>query len=799
MNPWELLKAAHAVGFANLFYALSYGRTKKRLDAPFAARRREWDRTSPVAAGALLNHAIDNSHTVRLSFEHAELEICALDEDLLRLTYTPGRLPAPYTLAGAAWPHAALAVAPDSAGLTLSTPALRLEMARDGGWGLFEIKQKTPLCRFDAPGRQGERWIMSGPLQDNESIMGLGQSNGPLNLRGRTRILWNTEAKGNYGPGKDPIYLSVPVYYAQHAGGGYLAFFENSFFSTFSFAKDRAKISFDGGALRLYLTPGPLPRALERYTRLTGRPAMPPRWALGYQQARWSYMDEAEVKEVLDGFEKHEMPLSALHLDIHYMDGYRVFTVDEQRFPDLKKLSGEMEKRGVKLVTILDPGVKKDEDYPIYREMKARDLFCKLPDGSLLHAPVWPGWTAFPDFTKPETRAYWSEQYRFLTERGVAGVWHDMNEPAAFTATGYPTLPDALRHDLDGLGGDHREGHNLYALLENRAAYEALAQLRPDRRPWLLSRSGWAGLQRYAWNWTGDTGDNWWSLGQNIRLLLMLGISGIPYTGSDIGGFNGDPSAELYIRWFQAFAFAPFFRTHSAAFVKRREPWSFGEPYTGIAREFIKLRYRFMPYWYTLAWQASQSGWPLARPVWWNDPADESLWNVENQFLLGDAVLVAPIVEKGATHREVAFPKGQWLSFWDDSVVEGPARVGVDAPLERLPLFVRAGSVLPLEENGKLVLHLYLTAQVESVSGLVYSDAGDGYGASRLDYIDAKRVADGWEIRRRQEGEGPFSYAGIELCVHGVAVTGALLDGRNVALKNNRLEVGQFDVCRLLA
>ncbi|HEY9651505.1 MAG TPA: TIM-barrel domain-containing protein, partial [Coleofasciculaceae cyanobacterium] len=262
--------------------------------------------------------------------------------------------------------------------------------------------------------------------------------------------------------------------------------------------------------------------------------------------------------------------------------------------------------------------------------------------------PVWPGWCVFPDFTNPKVRTWWSRQYEYLLDVGVAGFWHDMNEPAAFILWGDRSLPKVTQHYMEGRGGDHREAHNVYGLLQAQAAYLALCNYQPQVRPFIVSRAGWAGLQRYAWTWTGDIECTWVAMRQTVATVVGLGLSGIPYSGPDIGGFQGNPSAELYLRWFQMSCFLTFCRSHCANNVEYRAPWTYGEPYLSIIREFLQLRYRLMPYLYTLAWEASQKGYPPVRPVFWCDSEDSALWDVEDAFLLGNALLICPIFQEGA-------------------------------------------------------------------------------------------------------------------------------------------------------
>jgi alpha-glucosidase len=331
---------------------------------------------------------------------------------------------------------------------------------------------------------------------------------------------------------------------------------------------------------------------------------------------------------------------------------------------------------------------------------------------------------------------------------------------------------------MEGHGGTHQEAHNQYGLLMARAAYEALRREQPEQRPWILSRSGWAGVQRYAWNWTGDISCSWAMLRQTIRTVLGLSLSGIPYTGADIGGFSGQPSTELFVRWFQLGALLPFFRTHSSFNTSRREPWAFGPEALRILREVLRLRYRLLPYYYTLAWQAHQTGLPLLRPLFWHNLPDQALWDIDDAFLLGDALLVAPVVREGATERTLSrLPAGEWYHFWDDTHLCGNEAATVPAPLARIPLFVQAGHLLPMADDERLALHLYGATG----SGTVYTDSGDGYGAWRLDHWHWEQQGSNLIVTWESEGDYPHSDSGIDvidIVVHGLQVEQAVLNNQ---------------------
>ncbi len=757
---------------------------RDRMDAAFHRSRPSGD---PLSPGALLEVAPLPSGQ-RFTFENAGLELEIIDSAIARFTWIPGVPTPPYALAGADWPEVEVRTWIEGEVHWLESSHLRIAVHADGSLHWYSrLPSGAALLRSDLPPqRAGECWISSSPTSPGESFYGLGEQSGPFNLRGQVRRCWNTDPGGSYGPGADPLYMPIPVYAGKHAAGAYLIFYENSFPSKFDFASgsDSVQASFESGQLRGYFIPGPLPRCLEHYTALTGRAPLPPLWSLGLHQSRWGYKDEADIRQVAEGYRQHNLPLSAIHLDIDYMHGYRVFSVDSHRFPDLPRLADELAASGIRLVTILDPGVKVDSRYDVFRSGLEQRSFVSDDGSNADIGLVWPGPSAYPDFTAPAGRRWWGSFYPRLLDAGVAGIWHDMNEPTNFVAWGDPTLPLSLRHDLDGQGGSHFQAHNLYAFQMNRAGYEALRTLRPQRRPWLLSRSGWAGQQRYAWNWTGDTETSWPVLRMTLATVLGLGLSGFPYTGSDIGGFSGSPDAELMLRWFQLAALMPFFRIHSAAGTSRREPWTFGEPAISIMRATIHLRLRLLPYIYTLAWNAAQTGAPLLRPLLWEFPQDERFGDTSDCFLLGDALLVAPVLDPGAVTRKLLLPEGLWYDFWSAARFEGPGEIELPAPLDRLPLLVRGGALLPLKNAGD-VLELHYFPGSTLHAALLYSDLGDGYADSRLDSFTREPGAAG-ETRLRWSATGgfPLPQSGIPLVVHAASLVSASLDGESLPVQD---------------
>lgn len=711
-------------------------------DWRYPAPRPTWDAPGSTPGCLLARDECPDGFNAR--FERADLEVRFLAADLLRVTWHPGLDPVPYAIERHDW-----------AGTAPEAAELAVDLSDDGALA-FTTNDGRLLRRDSPPQRHGDGWHHGAALHDGERVHGLGERALPFDLRGHSVEIWNRGPGGRYGPGVDPLYLCVPVYVGLHDEGSYLVFYENSHRARLSF-EDDLDARFDGGALRYYVVPGPVPRALERFTELTGRPFLPPKWVLGYHQSRWGYCSAQEVRDVVDGFERHDLPLDAIELDIEYMDEYRDFTVDDEDFPDMQGLSSELEAKGIRLTMIVDAGVHRKRGYRVYDEGHAQGRFCRLPNGREMRGVVWPGWAAFPDITDPDTRRWWGGQYQALLDAGADGFWHDMNEPTTFSLGGEDWPPLMTRHAMDGRGGSHAEAHNLYALLMARAAFEGLRRLRPHRRPWLFSRSGWAGLQRYAWNWTGDTVSTWPTLHQTVSTVLGLSLSGLGFTGPDIGGYQGDPSPELYVRWFELATFLPLFRTHCAYDNPPREPWAAAKGLTDAVRAHLRLRRRLMPYLYTTAWQATQTGWPPIRPLFWEDEADQRLARVDDAFFLGDHLLVAPVLTEGAQSRRVVLPKGTWYPLDGGESIEGGGVIEVAAPVDHTPVFVRSGAAIPMDEDGELKLHAYGAP----AHGVLYSDAGDGYGLWRVDRFT---VSDRGALET--SGEGDYPSAGAQLHLH---------------------------------
>ncbi len=549
-------------------------------------------------------------------------------------------------------------------------------------------------------------------VRAGERFFGFGEKRGGLDKRGERLRMRNRDGGGEAA---DPLYVSIPFFavhrpHGEGAGdcGLLLESFGPSEFDVASRRDDAIAMQTATGGLDLMIFPGPLLRdVVERFTSRVGRSPLPPLWALGHHQSRYSYANERQVRELAAEIRSRRIPTDVVHLDIDYMDGFRVFTWDPKRFADPAALTKELREQGLRVVTIVDPGVKVDPDYAVYRSGREHDAFCRRRDGGEYSLRVWPGNAALPDFNRSEVRSWWAEQHRALLETGVSGVWNDMNEPAGWGADlrlGRTMLRLREQDVSDVVQSDpsdpervvsHESVRNLYGLQHCRATRAALESFGREHRPFLLSRSGYAGVQRYAALWTGDNSSRWSHLGESIPMLLNLSLSGVPFCGADIGGYFGHCTPELYARWIQIGALYPFARTHSARGGRRQEPWRFGARVEAIARHALQLRMRLLPYLYGLFREAEETGAPVWRPLCWEFPDDPEAASVEDQLLLGPSLLVAPVVERGARRRDLYLPPGPWFSWHDGARYVGPRRLEVDAPLERLPLFARGGSVIP--------------------------------------------------------------------------------------------------------
>ncbi|WP_152395520.1 glycoside hydrolase family 31 protein [Paenibacillus guangzhouensis] len=593
------------------------------------------------------------------------------------------------------------------------------------------IMQQQPVA-WNARGEMHALYAMP----EDSHFYGLGEKTSFLDKRGEKYTNWNTDVYAPHVPEIEALYESIPLLIHMVDGRSYGLFLDNPGRSDFDMRSQETlfKIGCSTGAYDLYFIHGPeLKDVVKRYTGLTGRMDLPPKWAIGYHQSRYSYMNQQEVLELARTFRAKQIPCDVIYLDIHYMDEYRVFTFDPVRFPDPEGMIEELRGMGIRIVPIVDPGVKKDAKYAAYQEGVRENHFVKKLEGDIFFGEVWPGTSAFPDFTEDRTAEWWGEKHKFYTDLGIQGIWNDMNEPALFNESKTMDL-DAM-HGNNGKPLTHEELHNIYGMLMSKATYEGLREQLNGQRPFVLTRAGYAGIQRYAAVWTGDNRSFWEHMALAMPMVMNMGLSGIPFAGPDIGGFAHDTSSELLIRWTQMGAFFPYCRNHSAIGTVRQEPWSFGEKAEGILREYIGLRYRFMPHLYNLFHEAAVDGLPVLRPLLLEYPNDPNVVNLCDQFLIGNNLLIAPVYRPDTTHRAVYLPEGTWIDYWTGEAHEGGRHILANAPLAIMPMYVKAGTMLAegvLKQSAddaaeeKVTLHVYGAQASEGFTATyqLYEDDG---------------------------------------------------------------------------
>ena len=645
---------------------------------------------------------------------------------------------------------------------------------------------------------------MSKVSQDGESYFGLGDKPNHLNLKGKRFENWVTDSYA-FGKETDPIYKAIPFYTGLHHGKAYGVFFDNTFRSFFDFAHERRNVtSFwaQGGEMNYYFIYGPkMEDVVINYTDLTGKPhQLPPLWALGYHQCKWSYYPESKVKEITKKFRDLKIPCDAIYLDIDYMEGFRCFTWNKEYFPDPKRMVKELSDNGFKTVAIIDPGIKVDKDYSIFQEGLKNDYFCKRADGAYMKGKVWPGECYFPDFTKPEVRDWWSGLFQELIEDiGIKGVWNDMNEPAVMEVPN-KTFPNDVRHDYDGNSCSHRKAHNIYGMQMARATYHGLKKFTYPKRPFVITRSAYSGTQRYTSTWTGDNVATWEHLWIANVQAQRLAMSGFSFAGSDIGGFVEQPQGELFTRWIQLGVFHPFCRVHSSGDHGDQEPWAFDEDVTDTVRKFIELRYQLLPYLYTAFWNYFDQGTPILKSLVLYDQEDVHTHYRTDEFVFGDKILVCPIIEPNAKGRRMYFPRGNWYNYWTNEVIKGGKEMWVDADIDSMPIFVKEGAIIPKypiqqyvgeKTIDEVTLEVYFkTGQEKS---MLFDDAHDGYDYTKGRYSlrTFKLTGKTNELIIQQHKEGKFitKYEVFKLKFHGLPfkIESIQLDNVDISLSDVKM------------
>jgi alpha-glucosidase len=534
----------------------------------------------------------------------------------------------------------------------------------------------------------------------------------------------------------ETLYKSIPFFITLTDHKAFGIFFDNTYETFFDFGKENDDYYYfaaNDGNLDYYFMYGPtVIDVVGHYTLLTGTTPLPQKWTLGYQQCRWSYPSATRVREIAEHFRKRDIPCDVIYLDIDYMDGYRVFTWNNETFPNPQELIAELAKQGFKVVTIIDPGVKKDRGYAIYEEGLANGYFATDADGVTYVNRVWPGDSVYPDFTSAAVREWWGDNHKPLLEMGIAGIWTDMNEPASFNGP----LPDDVQFQNDGYPTDHREAHNVYGGLMAQATYEGVKKW-TGKRPFVITRACYAGTQKYSTVWTGDNQSFWEHLRMSIPMLSNLGLSGMAFVGTDVGGFSFDCTGELLSRWVQVGCFTPLFRNHAAANTRDQEPWTFDETTERINRQYIQLRYRILPYLYDQMWRGETNGLPLIRPLLLHYQQDNITHDLNDQFMCGDSIMVAPIVQQGQTVRQVYLPIGTWYDYWTKQKYSGGTFILQHAELDTCPIYIKQGAIIPNDlpqqyvgehRADQLIVEHYPNADGASSSYEHLQDDGEGFG-----------------------------------------------------------------------
>lgn len=694
-----------------------------------------------------------NTYTLELELPHARLRLYFMEPGIVRCRYITSavfeNIPS-YGVTPEYHPSSPRLEEIESlAYYEINTPRIILRIRKeDAGLEFYDRTTRKLLCA-DAEGmghrlqdRTGDHlvWVLKH-MPEKAHFFGLGDKPCQLNLRGRRFEMWGSDHY-KFTTESDPLYKSIPFFVCLNEGSQYGIFFDNTMRCYFDFGKereDRLLFGADGGIMDYYFIAGE--SALDTvatYTRLTGLPPLPPLWALGYHQSKWSYYPEQVVTDLAAEFRQRRIPCDAIHLDIHHMNKYQALTWDRERFPDPPGMIKRLGEDGFKVVTIVDPGIKINPDNYVWRSGFERNVFCRRHDGALLQGNVWPGACTFPDFTSPTTRYWWANLFqRQIAEYGVRGMWTDMNEPVMFPDK---TFPDDTRHDFDGFSCSHLKAHNVYGQCMARATRMGMEQFAPDRRPFVLSRAGFAGLQRWAATWTGDNTSDWDNLKMANLMVQRLSTSGISFCGADTGGFLGHPSAELFCRWMQMAAFHVFFRNHNNGEFGGQEPWCFGTVTENLVRKAIEERYRLLPYIYTQFRRYNSTGMPIIRSLALMYPENPDMYWRSSEFFLGDALYIVPVHHPGETGRFLYMPPGHWYCYRTDqpSPTTGE-EVWISTSMQHIPVFVRGGYIIPRwpvqQYVGELptppcTYDLWWAPETEAESEL-YEDAGDGY-AHRL-------------------------------------------------------------------
>ncbi|HVM87309.1 MAG TPA: glycoside hydrolase family 31 protein [Puia sp.] len=627
-----------------------------------------------------------------------------------------------------------------------------------------------------SPAFNGDKLTVYKQLQPNEKFVGLGEALGNLNRSGSIITLNNTD-NYKYGDPRLPMYSSIPFYIGIQNNAVYGLFFNNTYKSQFNFASSTpfASVSFDGGDLDyFFFYDTTVSKIIEHYTSITGRIPLPPTWSLGYQQSRCSYYPQSKVEWIAETFREKQIPIDGMVLDADYQLNYQPFRTNKERFPDLPGLSSKLASWNIELTASVYPGVKIDSGYDSYTDGLQKDIFVKYNNGNLFKTEIAPLKVVLPDYTNPAARNWWIEKMKWMQTNGISGYWNDMNEPALSNSY----LPENLLFDFDGKKSNTAEAKNIYGFQMARSSYEAGLKYLDNKRPFVLTRSGFSGVQRYSAMWSGDNTASNEGLLTSVLLNCQMGLSGVPFIGYDLGGYIGDGSKDLFKRWMEAGVFSPYMRNHKEFFATANEPWSYGEEAEAIAKNYIGFRYRLMPYIYSAFYEASQNGLPVARSLCINYPHDEKVYDniYQYQFMFGDALLVAPVTSEEKI-KKVYLPAGEWYNIFTDKKLNGNTEINIDVPSYKIPVFVKASSLIPMQglvqstkqlPSDTLMMHVFNGNEKDEFT--CYEDEGDGFSYKEGNYCGRDIIFDPPKrqlLFEKQKGSFHSRFKKVQIVFHG--------------------------------
>lgn len=587
--------------------------------------------------------------------------------------------------------------------IKLATAKVTAEIDKAPDFRIVFKNEKGEIINEDMPGKGmgttfiGNRTTVYKKLQEGERFVGMGESLGNLDRYASVVTTWNVD-NYKYDNDKIPMYISIPFYMGIFKDKVYGMYYDNSYKGTFNFGASNTRFSsvtFDGGDMDyFFMYDESIPKVIEHYTSLTGRMPLPPKWSIGYHQSRNSYYPESQVMYIANTFRNKKIPLDCIVLDADYLVEYEPFRINTNRFPDMKGMAARLADMGIELTASVNPGIKIDSTYDAYHDGLKKDVFLRYTDNVLYKADIWPNMNYYPDFTKPKSRQWWADQMKVYQDVGINGYWNDMNEPAI----GGQSMPDNVVFDYDGRKSTPLESHNLYGFQMARSSFESFQKYGGNKRPFVMTRSGFAGIQRYATVWSGDNQAKDEHILLGVLLNNQMGLSGIPFVGPDLGGYIGEATKEMYTRWVEVGVFSPYLRNHRGQYQMANEPWAYGEEAEAISKTYIEFRYQMMPYLYSKFYETSKTGIPIARSLCLDYPFDSNVYslNYQYQFIFGDALLISPLTSKEKS-KTIYFPKGQWYNIFTDEKIEGGQELLKDFPLYNLPLYVKESAIIPLQ------------------------------------------------------------------------------------------------------